>query len=203
MLLILFFRGVTLPGAIDGILFYITPDFNKLIRSEVLEAALAPSAATSETDRRLLSYRCGWTRRHRSSSPTASAWAHSSPWEATTRTTTTCTSRDELTRRPRWWVSFTFICLVLFRDSIIVCCINSCTSMFAGFVIFSIVGFMSYITKKPVQELAASGRVKIHRPLSCSRRNQVQWCNYTRCQQREIEELAVQWMSMLAFYVCH
>lgn len=55
-------------------------------------------------------------------------------------------------------VSYSFLILI-YRDSILVAVINCGTSVFAGLAIFSVLGFMSEVTNRPVQEVAADGQM--------------------------------------------
>ena len=51
----------------------------------------------------------------------------------------------------------------LHRDTLIVCFGNCCTSVFAGFAIFSVLGFMAHELNVPVSEVVTSGSGKCRR----------------------------------------
>lgn len=111
LLTVFLVKGLTLPGAVDGILFYIKPDFARLLNGQVwMQAAVQ------------VFYSLG------------PAWGG----------LITMASYNKFNNN----------CL---RDAIICCAADGFTSLYGGFVIFSVIGYIAHGANMNITDVATSG----------------------------------------------
>ncbi|XP_054767997.2 sodium- and chloride-dependent betaine transporter-like [Lytechinus pictus] len=111
LLTILLVRAVTLPNALEGIIFYLKPDLSKLKNSQVWLDAATQIFFSNSLGQGVLVALGSYNRK-----------------------------------------THNFV-----RDTLLYSAINSATSIYAGFVIFAVLGFMSGVQGKPVADVASSG----------------------------------------------
>lgn len=111
LLVILFIRGITLPGAFEGIAYYLAPDFSALLSAEVWMAAASQIFFTLSL-----------------------AFGIMVAYASFNKETQDVTG-----------------------DSYITAIINSAISLFAGFVVFAVLGYMSKASSVGIEEVVASG----------------------------------------------
>ncbi|XP_071446953.1 sodium-dependent dopamine transporter [Hetaerina americana] len=111
VLLILLIRGITLPGAGDGIRYYLSPNFSAITKAEVwVDAATQVFFSLGPGFGVLLAF-ASYNKFHNN----------------------------------------------VYKDALVTSIINSCTSFAAGFVIFSVLGYMAHASGKPIEEVATEG----------------------------------------------
>ncbi|CAL8318415.1 unnamed protein product [Lota lota] len=111
MLVILFIRGVTLPGAMMGIKYYLTPDFSKIADATVWRDAGTQVFFSYAVCQGVLTALGSYNKYNNN----------------------------------------------VYRDTFTLCCLNSATSIFAGFTVFSIMGFMAHGLGVDMHEIQSSG----------------------------------------------
>ncbi|XP_033631722.1 sodium- and chloride-dependent glycine transporter 1-like [Asterias rubens] len=110
-LLTLLIVGALQPGAVNGILYFITPQFDKLLDIQVWKAA---------ANQVVFSFGAGWGGLH------------------------TLSSYNKFNNNT-------------FRDTVIIVVSGGLTSIFAGFVVFSIIGFMACDAQVPIEQAIDAG----------------------------------------------
>ncbi|XP_038144351.1 sodium- and chloride-dependent GABA transporter 2-like [Cyprinodon tularosa] len=111
MLFILFIRGVTLPGAGEGLKYYLQPNFSKLAEPDVWRDAGTQVFFSYAVCQGVLTALGSYNKYNNN----------------------------------------------CYRDCLALCCLNSATSIFAGFAVFSVIGFMAHDLNIPISEVTASG----------------------------------------------
>ncbi|XP_064612763.1 sodium-dependent serotonin transporter-like [Liolophura sinensis] len=111
VLLVLLVRGCTLPGALNGIIYYVRPEWSRLLHVEVWIDAAAQIFFSLGPGFGTLLALSSYNKFHNN----------------------------------------------CYMDALVTASINCCTSFMAGFVVFSVLGYMAHIQKKSVENVAIDG----------------------------------------------